>query len=611
MIRSQPAASVPQAPAITIPWLLTLSRTEPGRVEVQGGVSAESGGLFAAIDGWLVDRVALAGALEVSAAASSDADLVLAAYRHFGDRAFDHLRGAFAVAIVDRTRGMWTVARDPVGLHPLFFAERGSSVLCASHQRTLVEQPGVSRELNRIALVDRLCQRWPDPTETYFSAVRRVMAGSRLRVTNGQFDVVRYWDPAPDGRVAGWLDSPEAIAFDERFDRAVSRSIEHGPIGVYLSGGLDSISVAAVAADRLRAGGGTPLRALSLGFPHPDCDERARQGRVANTLGVPSTLIDFPDAAGPRGLLIHALELNRTLGAPLLNTWAPAYNTLARRGHADGVRTILTGTGGDEWLTLSPFLSADLLSRGDVAGLARLWRAWQRSTQLSPLRLGMSIAWRFGLRPVLGRAMYRRFPDAWERRRTEKAVRHDPSWLTSDPELHRAQRSRARRGLTAADPRGGFYVRDQQESLVHALVSWELEEQHEFGQQIGVRFAHPYWDADLVDTLFRSTPALLNADGRSKGLVRQTLARRFPELGFDRQRKVVATEYLGGILASQLPGAFDTIGNDFRVLGALDVVQAEPARQFVERAIRGDIREQQMAWMLINLESWVRVQTSA
>jgi hypothetical protein len=85
--------------------------------------------------------------------------------------------------------------------------------------------------------------------------------------------------------------------------------------------------------------------------------------------------------------------------------------------------------------------------------------------------------------------------------------------------------------------------------LGHPLVAMELEELFEQSRRLGVRVLQPFWDAALVEFLYRTPPAMLNQTGRSKGLVRDTVARRFPRLGFETQLKVTATRFGRSVIA--------------------------------------------------------------
>src|SRR5262249_9070557 len=238
----------------------------PGRLLPGSVRCAELGPLRGFFQGLLFDRHEMAAGLNCGED-SSGAELILRAYERGSVAALSQLRGSFVVAVVDGSKNRAIVARDPLGSHPLFYAEVGSRVLFASLPHPLLRQPGVSRALNRAALADSLCHRWPDPHETFFSAVRRVPPTLRAVLSGGRLTLARHWDTIPEDRPLRLLTAAETSRFDEIFERAVDRCLRNGPAGIFLSGGLDSISVAAVASDRARRIGAKPPLALSLEFP--------------------------------------------------------------------------------------------------------------------------------------------------------------------------------------------------------------------------------------------------------------------------------------------------------------------------------------------------------
>src|SRR5262249_25746568 len=131
---------------------------------------------------------------------------------------------------------------------------------------------------------------------------------------------------------------------------------------------------------------------------------------------------------------------------------------------------------------------------------------------------------------------------------------------------HRAeQRRRAERGLCAPDPRHGFYMREARMSLDHPVVSWQDEERFEMGKRFGIHFLHPFLDPDVVDLCFRSLPSRMSEGGRTKGLVRGTIARRFPSLGLDRQRKVISIPFYHSLLLREW-AALANVAGDFPAL---------------------------------------------
>lgn len=594
-----------RAPAGANDWVLSVPLDNPAAAQLSGAAFAERGPIRCAFAGLLFDRDGLADTVGTTRPDASDAELVLAAYGRWGEAALPRLRGTYAIIILDRRTDRAIVARDPVGLHPLFYARAGEAILFAAAPRFLFRDRRVSCKPNRRALADHLCHRWPLPEETFFESVLRVPAGSRALVADRRCRVDRYWDPTPPNRPIRWVTDDEADGFDDQLDRAVDRCLRTGRTGIFLSGGLDSISVAAVATDHARRSGLDMPATLSLAFPDPSCDERLVQTAIARKLGLAQRLVGFHDAVGPRGLLAEALELNHDLASPVLNTWEPAYLALMRAGRVDGIQTILTGYGGDEWLSVSPYLSADLMRRGDVRGLARFLGVWHRSYTYSRPHLLYSALWRFGLRPLGGQMLKRLAPAAWERRRTQRALDGDPGFISPAADLRDQQRERAQWNLVEADPAAGFYLREVRQSMVSALTSWELEEQHEFGQRAGVRILHPYWDPDLIDLLYRMPPERLMRGGRSKGLVRATVARRFPNLGFERQRKVAATAFYRTILQTEGPAIVRSVGA-LEALGSLGVVEPTRTRALLRDAFDTGGNDLHRMWHLVNLETWAR-----
>lgn len=603
MTPSATEAVRPASSAFDNGQVVGLTWDDRGRLISDRPWPSRRGPLQAFLHGRLTNRAALCSEMGLRSADVSDHDVVLEVYARWNDAGLEKLRGVFAAGVLDLDRHQALVARDHVGCHPLFYAHTngGRTILFGQNTRDLLRQPGVPATLNRPALADHLCRRWPDREETFFETIRRVPPGFRVRISRMGVGAERYWDPVPEDREVEWVQGDVPELFDQIFNQAVDRCLGFGQTGIFLSGGFDSISVAALAVDRAKAAGLPTPRALSLEFPHPECNERETQLAIAQALDLPQRLIQFDDALGREPLLPAALALNARLGAPVLNVWYPAYLALARAGHAEGVTTIMTGNGGDEWLGVSPLLSADLIRRGDIGGLVRLMRTWQRSYGPSVLPILKNSLWTYGLRPISSMMLHRIAPNAWNRSRQGRAMRRDPDWVAPGEALRAEQKRRLPGDFVSPDPPLGFYLRDARSALDHALVSWELEEQYDMGVQADVVFQHPYWDADLIDMLYRTPPAALNAGGRSKGLVRHSVARRFPDLGMERRRKVPAGTFYRSLLASQGP---DVTARSYRALSSLGVVDEAAAKRGLQR-IFAEKQELYRAWELVNLETWV------
>jgi asparagine synthetase B (glutamine-hydrolysing) len=142
----------------------------------------------------------------------------------------------------------------------------------------------VSRDVNVPALADHLLHRWPDPTETYFRSVRRAPPGLPCSCPEAE-DAFTAIKPFVSGDIE-WIDEDEVERFDELLERAVTTCLGRGSAGVFLSGGLGSVSVAAVAAAATRDRGLAVPQALSLVFPGADVDESHLQSKVAASLSL-------------------------------------------------------------------------------------------------------------------------------------------------------------------------------------------------------------------------------------------------------------------------------------------------------------------------------------
>jgi asparagine synthase (glutamine-hydrolysing) len=592
-------------------WILAVRLTGPdGPAASPGpGPGAEAALELVAADGPL--HVLLDGVLHGdeggAAAGAAAARRVLAAYRHDGESAIEQLRGTFATVVWDGERRSLLAARDPLGIHPLFWAEAGGCLYVSSSFAALRGHPAVGGDLHREVLAEFVAARFLDAQETVVRAIRRVPPGHVLRVSGTAREARRYWHPGPQGP-EDWVTEDRLEEFDVLFTRAVDRCLARGPAGIFLSGGLDSVSVAAVARERSRRAGLPAPWALSLAFPG-DANEEDVQRGVAAQLGLPQHMVGLEQAVAPGGVLGTALDLSRSWPAPLTNYWTPAYQRLARDGRERGCRVILTGTGGDEWLGVTPYYAADLLRRGDVRGLMTLWANLQRSYPVPRLLMARNLLWRFGVRDLLAataaRGLERAAPGLLRRRRLRRLHVATPSWIAPERALRRSMDERA---LAAQRPPSGrdLYWREMDEALDHPLTSLEVEETYESGRRTGVPVLQPFWDADLVRFLVRTPPELLNRGGRSKSVVRDMVARQVPGLGFERQRKVSATSVALGAMFEAAEPAWRQLGG-VPCLGELAIVDAGLLESEMKRIVaERDRRNAYRLWYALTVEAWLQ-----
>jgi asparagine synthetase B (glutamine-hydrolysing) len=578
---------------------------------------ARDDGFTAVFSGHLFEREVFAQKAGISTEAT-DAEVVLAAFRATGPRALEHIRGAFALAVHDRHADELYFARDQLGHHPYFYAETADGICLSESIAALARHPDISGEVNRAAVCELLIHRFRSVDETYFTAIQRVRSGWLYRFGRERTSA-RYWFPVDPENPSDWVEADELGEFPGLMQQAVARTIEPGATAIFLSGGLDSVTVAMHAADILRATGQEPPLALSLAFP--EFDESFVQTEVATSLEIPHDLVPYTEATDSDSLVLSAAQTSSTWPMPLINLWQPLYTHLALRGRARGMRRILTGAGGDEWLQVSPQWGFSRLRRFHLGEMRHLYRTYLQSYNLERGPLLKNLLWRYGVRYTARNAAVEglelaapRIASAMKERRLRELK---PDWMAPDPSLS-AEMTRRARQLGTIESDSFRFAEDNFPFLENQLGSMEREEAFERGRRLGTETFMPFWDADLDAFLSRIPPHLMNQGYWSKGLVRVPLARRFPNAGFEAQKKVLSTTLATRLMAEQLPGAWEEMGG-INVLAEVGIVDQNRLKSDVEKRLqllkrpegtKNTVLERAMTtheiWTVLNVESWLR-----
>jgi asparagine synthase (glutamine-hydrolysing) len=213
----------------------------------------------------------------------SDTECILHAYRQWGADCARELDGMFAFALWDTRLRRLLLARDRFGKKPLYYYADGSRIAFASTLTALLEHPAVPREIDRDALAEYLALEYVTAPRTILSNVQKLPAATRLvfDAAGGRIDTARYWELHVDG--SGFIGEPEdaEAQLESLLQESVKkRLVADVPLGIFLSGGVDSSTVAALAA-RERAG----IETFSIAFDDPSFDESAHARAVAAHLG--------------------------------------------------------------------------------------------------------------------------------------------------------------------------------------------------------------------------------------------------------------------------------------------------------------------------------------
>ncbi len=602
-------------PGREVPEIVSRGEAAPAQV-------ARVNSSLAVFDGHVFDTESLA-AISGADPATDAAELILRAYFELGSEVVGRIDGVFALVLWDARSDSLLAARDPLGHHPLFYAKgRDEAWYFSDSIVALVRTEAVSPALNRPALAESLVNYHLDPGETYFEEVRRIPAGRLLTASQGGLTTSRYWDPAPSEAEVQWVTEAELPQFPELMEQAVDRALSVGRPSIFLSGGIDSVAIAAFAADETRSAGTQPPIALSLVFPDPNFHEEPIQRLVAGELGMPQTILPFAEAERPDGLVLGALHTTATWPTPLVNIWHPLYTRLALEGREQGAKTFLTGAGGDEWLSVSPRWSADCMRHLRLRELNHFWLTYRRSYKVQKWPMLRNLLWKYGAKVVLqdaARGVSSRFAPNFlaDVRRRRLRERMDP-WLAPDPAFARQLEDRAA-AFTQARHSQGAYLSDVIPYFENVVVAMEREEAYERGRRLGLEPFMPFWDPGVVDFLVRTPPSLLHTGHRSKGILRMRLADRFPEAGFRDQKKVLITEFSTRVLTEQIPHAWEVYGGApiLTSSGIVDGQKLESAiytslERLQGRGVHGGsdaLEFSELAhklWSVLNLEAWMR-----
>jgi asparagine synthase (glutamine-hydrolysing) len=527
-----------------------------------------------------------------------DTETILRLYERHRRETPKHLRGMFAFAIWDRKTRELFIARDRFGVKPLYYALTADGTLVfGSEIKSVLASDIVRPVLNERTIPDFLANHAPSGDETMFAGVRRLPPGHWLLWKDGAITVERYWDLTYDGAPFERSEEDLIAEYRERFiDSVRMRLMADVPLGMFLSGGIDSAAITAAMSTLVDE----PIKTFSVAFAEREANELAYARLVAERYRTDhhEIVVTPEDFFGslPR-MVWHEDE-------PIAHPSSIALNFVSRLA-ADHVKVVLTGEGSDE--TLAGYnkyrvtVYNMMLGRRYEMLATPLRSAVKKGIEAMPtgVKLRQRLSRTFLAHPADLTALYfdnfAVFGRARQATLLSNAVRERLG--TIDPY------AAARRALEATDARTLLdqllYV--DTKTYLHEL----LMKQDQMSMAESIESRVPFLDHELVQFASRLPQRLKLRGLTTKYVLRQAMKDRLPAEILSRKKMGFPVP-----IGAWFSGAYRPLLDEF-VLGARAMQRgwfnANELTAMVNAHVSGEQNHAQRLWALVNFEIWQRI----
>ena len=300
----------------------------------------------------------------------TDTEVMIHLYEEKGEDFLNDLNGMFALALWDEKERKLILARDRLGQKPLYYSLTGQTLVFGSELKSLLEHPQIKRELDLNSLAKYLIYEYVPVPQSIFKNIHKLGPGEYLIYQAGRLEIKKYWDIAFNSLGSDPLEG--LTLFERRFEEAVRiRLISDVPLGVFLSGGIDSTSIAYYAQKNSSA----KIKTFSIGFTDKSFDESDYARQAAKFLGSEH----YEQILEPKDCLDLIPQITDFLDEPMADaSIIPTY--LLSKFTREKVTVALSGDGGDELLMGYPTFQAHKLAK-----LYQYLPLWLREKIIRPL----------------------------------------------------------------------------------------------------------------------------------------------------------------------------------------------------------------------------------
>jgi len=506
-----------------------------------------------------------------------DSEVIIAAYLKWGVDFVKHLRGMFAIALLDAEK--LYLFRDRLGKKPLFFMQDNRAFYFASEIKGLT--PFLhKKEMNNDALLSYLSFLAPTPPHTFYKGIKKLAAGEYLTLEKGNVNIGRYYDLL-DAQPSRIKDKNEAL---QKLEALLEESIalrlkSDAPMAALLSGGIDSATINYFAKQH-----GKTLQTYTIGYEGFDkYDERSNAKESAKSLGVTNKQIiinqeQFMDATN---------AVLKTLDEPLNDPAAVPLYLLFDEIKKDGFKVVMSGEGSDE-LFLGYRQYFEYLDIEKAADLAH--KNWLKKYFRANFSMNREWEWykRIFDETLLFRTSGDKFTDLQKNALLKRNVRDNESLKYLQSYRERFENS------AHADA-----------SLWYSYIDLNIFQAEHFLTKLDrVSMAHsiesrtPFLDHKLAELIFSISPELRYKDGVTKSLLKQIMTNKLPNTTLTRKKKGFSNPYMEYLIGS---GKISLIKEVNKETG---MFRNEKLDEYLQTAAKGSFK--QHIWGLYVLSYWIK-----
>ena len=533
--------------------------------------------ILLSFNGEIYNFKALKKELNFAFETQSDSEVIIAAYLKWGVSFVEHLRGMFAIALLDGNS--LYLFRDRLGKKPLFFMQDNNAFYFSSEIKALV--PFLSKnEMCEDALLSYLSFLTPTPPYTFFKNIQKLAAGEYLHFQNGLFTIERYFD---------LLESPSCIITSEeeaikRVEAKLKESISlrldaDVPMASLLSGGIDSATINYYAKEA-----GKKLDTYTLGYKEfSKYDERENANATADSLGIRNTQIEIDEA-----LFMDASDkVLETLDEPLNDPAAVPLYLLFEQIKKDGYSVVMSGEGSDE-LFLGYRQYFEYLDIEQAKTLAH--KNWLK--KYFRANFSMNREWEWYKRVFDDTLLFRTSGDKFTDLQKNALMRRN---IKDNASIKYLQTYRDRFESS----------KHSDESLWYSYIDLNIFQAEHFLTKLDrVSMAHsiesrtPFLDHELASLIFTIDPKLRYEEGVTKALLKKVMQNKLDNKILKRKKKGFANPYMEYLISSKKIELIKEVNEQ------TGIFKKEKLDEYILTASKGSFK--QHIWGLYVLSFWIK-----